>query len=246
MTTLLASSTATNVAATEGDVKTFLDNIRTYMADLLGTDSANKSAVLTLLGAALNSTVIKTATHTVVAADRGKVFACNGTFTQNIQAAATLGDGFVFAVWNTGSGTITIDPNLTETINGASTSTLLAGKMALIYCNGSAFVSVAGFALADLLALDGAGSGLDADLLDGQEGSYYATSAGLATKVPVDVGSGNVGCFRLCSLNAGSLANNATTSGANINPSGSGTWRNVSGFSLSSSDPTVAMFQRIA
>ncbi|MDO8840675.1 MAG: hypothetical protein Q7V31_17325 [Parvibaculum sp.] len=34
-----------------------------------------------------------------------------------------------------------------------------------------------------LLSVDGAGSGLDADLLDGQQGSYYATAAALDTKV---------------------------------------------------------------
>lgn len=246
MTTLLASSTATNAAATEGDVKTFLDNLRTYIADLLGTDSANKAAVLGLLGAALNGTTSKTSTYTVVAADRGKVIACNGTFTVNIQAAATLGDGFVFAVWNTGSGTITIDPNLTEQINGATTSQLLAGKMALIYCNGSAFVSVAGFALADLLALDGAGSGLDADLLDGQQGSYYAPATG-GNYVARDAGSGAIGSFRYCTNSNGSptaLADNATIAGSLLSPSASGTWRNVSGHAVTSG--SQGTFQRIA
>lgn len=173
MTTLLASSSATSPTATEGDVKTYLSNIRAFMADLLGTDSANKAAVQVALSGVLNSSVSKSSAYTVISSDRGKVINATGTWTLSIASASTLGDGFCFAVWNTGSGSITIDPSLSETIDGGVNKTIGAGKFAIVYCNGSSFGTVGlGFALADLLAVDGAGSGLDADLLDG----YHANN----------------------------------------------------------------------
>jgi hypothetical protein len=145
MTTLLTTTAAVASTATEGDVKNLLTNLRAYIADLLGTDSANKGAALALLGAALNGSVAKTGAYTVVAADRGKVISCNGTFTLTVQAAATLGDGFVFGVLNAGSGTITIDPNISEQIDGQLTKVIgVGGGLTLIYCNGTSFSTVSG------------------------------------------------------------------------------------------------------
>lgn len=244
MTTLLAATTATSAEATEGNVKAFLTNLREVIAEFLGTDTTNKAAALATLGAALNGSLAKSTNYTVVAADRGKVINASGTITINITAAATLGDGFAFSVWNVGSNTVTIDPNLTELINGATTLSVLPGKMAMIYCNGTAFVAVAGFALAELLALDGAGSELDADKLDGQHGSYYATASALS--MTKDVGSGGAGCFRMCTLLGGpSIPDGGTTAGSNLSPLGSGTWRNVSGRDISN-DSVAGMFQRIS
>lgn len=142
MTMLQNSSSATASTATEGDVKTFLDNLRTFMADLLGTDSANKGAALAQLGAALHGTVAKSSAYTVVAADRGKVINCTGSggWTLNVQAAATLGDGFVFAVSNVGTGIITIDPNLAEKINGENTYFVSPADTVIVYCTGSEFL----------------------------------------------------------------------------------------------------------
>jgi len=40
--------------------------------------------------------------------------------------------------------------------------------------------------MTDILTVDGAGTGLDADLLDGQEGAYYATASDSYTKAEVD------------------------------------------------------------
>lgn len=139
MTTLLASSSATNASATEGDVKAFLDNLRTFIADFLGTDSANKAAALQSLGAILSGRVAKSGAYTVVAADKGKVIDCTGTWTLSITAAATLGDGFSFGIRNSGSGAITVDPNLTEQIGGQSTLVVGAGEFLIIYCDGVGF-----------------------------------------------------------------------------------------------------------
>lgn len=145
MTTLLASSTATNAAATEGDMKTFIANLRTFMADLLGTDSANRAAVQALLGSILHGKSDQAGAYTVLAADRGKVInATTGSWTMTLTAAATLGDGFTFAVRNSGTGAITIDPNLSETINGQATLVIGAGEFVIVYCDGAGFSTVGG------------------------------------------------------------------------------------------------------
>lgn len=146
MTTLLASASATGTTATEGDLKTFLANLRDYIADTLGTDSTNKGAIHGLLGLLLNGKVNKTGAYTLVAADRGKVMNCTGTWTLTLTAAATLGDGFCFAVRNSGTGAITIDPNLTEQIQGQSTYVIGAGDFVIIYCDGAGFSFVGGAA----------------------------------------------------------------------------------------------------
>lgn len=145
MTTLLASSTATNAAATEGDMKTFLANLRTFMADLLGTDSANRAAVQALLGSILHGKSDQAGAYTVLASDRGKVInATTGSWTMTLTAAATLGDGFTFAVRNSGTGAITVDPNLSETINGQATLVIGAGEFVIVYCDGVGFSTVGG------------------------------------------------------------------------------------------------------
>lgn len=85
----------------------------------------------------------KTSAYTVVAADRGKLIDCTAnTFTVTLTAAATLGADFWFMIRNSGSGTITVDPNSTEQIDGASTLTLAQGESAFVICTGTAFKTV--------------------------------------------------------------------------------------------------------
>jgi microcystin-dependent protein len=67
--------------------------------------------------------------------DNANIYA-SSTFTINLLPAATAGDGFQFRVLNTSTGVITIDPNSSETINGASTLTIPANCWALVYCDG--------------------------------------------------------------------------------------------------------------
>lgn len=172
MTILSTSSSATNPAATEGDVKSFLGNLRAFVAELLGTDSDNKQAVQAALQTPMHGSLPKSSGYTVTTADRGKIITASAALTMNVTAAATLGDGFVFGVWAKG-GAVTIDPSYSEQIDGGVTKVIGVGKCALVYCDGSAFATVGvGFSLADLLAVDGSGSGLDADLLDG----YHANN----------------------------------------------------------------------
>lgn len=137
-TALPAATDYTSSSATEGQHKTFMAAFRQHVADLLGVTGTQASA-LTALGAPLCNVVAKTAAYTVVAADRGKVLDCTNTWTLSLTAAATLGDGFVFAVKNSGVGVITIDPNAAETVDGAATLALAAGESCLVVCTGTAF-----------------------------------------------------------------------------------------------------------
>lgn len=111
---------------TKGTFKGALSGLRAFLNSLLGADGAQATA-LTALGALLNETLAKTTAYMVTAADRGKLIDCNGTFDLTIDAIATLspgGAGFSFVVRNGGTGSITINPNLSETINGTATFVL--------------------------------------------------------------------------------------------------------------------------
>jgi hypothetical protein len=87
--------------------------------------------------------VAKSAGYTVATTDRGKVIDCTATLELELPAVATAGSDFYFYVKANG-GTVTVDPNGTENINGASTSLSVAdGTFALIVCTGSAWHSMA-------------------------------------------------------------------------------------------------------
>lgn len=111
-----------------------------FAKDDLGIDRALSGPVATRSA--------KTSGYTVVAADRGAVIDCtSGTFTVSLTAAATLGAGFSVAIYNSGSGTITVDPNGSETIRdpsgSATTKTLSQGAGYIILCDGSGWLVVA-------------------------------------------------------------------------------------------------------
>lgn len=107
-----------------------------------GTGGTTQIAALQALGVITNSTVAKSAAYTVVAADRGDVLLCTGTWTLTLTAAATLDNGFSFAVVNSGTGSITIDPNLTETIDGLATKLISPGQSCIVVCNGTGFYTL--------------------------------------------------------------------------------------------------------
>lgn len=94
--------------------------------------------------APLASTMVqaKSANYTVLLSDYGTLIDCTNTITIALTAAATLGDGFWFAVRNSGSGIVTIDPSGAETIDGAATIALGQGDSAIVWCNGTTFKTV--------------------------------------------------------------------------------------------------------
>lgn len=143
MTALPPSSDLVNTGITKGTFKAALSNLRAYLSGILG-DSGTQATALTALGALLNGSVDKSAAYTVVAADRGKLVDCTGAggWTLAVDAVGSLGTGFAFAVSNRSSGNITIDPNLSEQIDGATTLVLEPGDSCAVLCNGTALVTV--------------------------------------------------------------------------------------------------------
>lgn len=140
-TALPASSDFTGSTVTEADFKSAMSALRDFLSGLLGTDGESATALATL-GAPVSGFAAKTTTYSVVAADKGKLFSCTGTWTLSLLAAATAGDGFTVAVRNSSTGVITVDPNLTENIDGASSLAVNAGESLILYCDGTAWYTV--------------------------------------------------------------------------------------------------------
>jgi hypothetical protein len=92
--------------------------------------------------AAETRVVAKSSAYTVVDDDFGKTFKASGTWSLALTAAATLADGFWFEVRNTGSGTITIDPDGSEQVDGATTVALAAGESCTVVCDGAGFFTI--------------------------------------------------------------------------------------------------------
>jgi hypothetical protein len=87
--------------------------------------------------------VVARSSNTIVGVgDFNKTLICTGSWTQTVTAAATLADGFVFHIRNAGTGTITLDPNSSETVDGATTIAIGPGESFSVFCNGSAFYTV--------------------------------------------------------------------------------------------------------
>lgn len=83
---------------------------------------------------------IKTAAYTALSTDVGKTIILNKATadTLSFSAAATLGSTWMAIVKNIGAGTWTLDPNSTETIDGALTKDLLPNQSLVVSSNGSA------------------------------------------------------------------------------------------------------------
>lgn len=83
----------------------------------------------------------KTTSYTVDLTDNGKLIDCtSGTFTVTLPAAATAGNGFNVRVLNSGSGTITVDADGSETINGSANKSLAQYQVVHLFCNGTGWV----------------------------------------------------------------------------------------------------------
>lgn len=80
----------------------------------------------------------KSGAYTAVAADNNSVLRFTATATLSLTAVATLGTNWHVTVIADG-GDVTIDPNGSETINGASTLIVKSRQSAFIISNGTAF-----------------------------------------------------------------------------------------------------------
>jgi len=120
MATLPPSTDFTGSSVTQGGAKTFVSTLRTFIADLLGTDSSNKAAAMTALGLPTGSLGY-----------RNK--AINGKFAVNSRAVAssgTLSAGqYLFDGWKAGASGCTYSY---ATANNLTTLTITAGSMVQI------------------------------------------------------------------------------------------------------------------
>lgn len=87
-----------------------------------------------------------TTTASLTEADHGKLVDCNNTFTLSLLAAAKAGLGFLFMARNQGTGIVTLDGNLSETIDGATTLKLYPNQEAMIVCTGTEWKTVSRYA----------------------------------------------------------------------------------------------------
>lgn len=109
----------------------------------------------------------ETADYTALPDDRGKLILMNKAtaVALNLTAAATLGAGWWCYVKNINTGTLTIDPNSSETIDGSTTITKAQNQGAIIVCDGSNFFS---------LPLGGGGTTISVAILQDQKSSGTA------------------------------------------------------------------------
>lgn len=87
---------------------------------------------------AFGSSVVDRSTNlSVTSAYKNAVINCTAALTLSLDSAAVLGEGFYFSAINNGSGTITIDPYGSETINGVSSLSLISGQSCLVISDGT-------------------------------------------------------------------------------------------------------------
>ncbi|ANL34116.1 hypothetical protein [Rhizobium phaseoli] len=165
----------------------------------------------------------KSGDYTALATDDNAVHRFTANATLTLTAAATLGANWQYTVIADG-GTVTIDPNGAETIDGAATLTVPNGYSAHLICSGSAFftdkvlarlqakaesTAVGSFIEGMLLSNNVANPTTHVDLAAGsaRSGSSFVSSASTMTKRlngTWAVGTGNGG------LDTGSVAASAT------------------------------------
>jgi hypothetical protein len=87
--------------------------------------------------------VTRTSNVIITNADLSEIIrVTTGGFTQTFQAVASLLNGFFCWYWNDSATVVTLDPNGSETINGATTLALSPGEYAFIWVSGGALFAL--------------------------------------------------------------------------------------------------------
>ncbi len=85
----------------------------------------------------------KNASYSVGANDRAQLLdSTGGAITFSFATSVTLGNNWFCLVRNDGSGSLTLDPNGSETIDGQSTKILAIGESCFVICDGAALKTV--------------------------------------------------------------------------------------------------------
>jgi microcystin-dependent protein len=77
--------------------------------------------------------------------EQNYVIVATASITVSLLPAATAGDGFAAIIVNQSGGSVTIDPDGSETINGAGTLVLADGESTSIHTDGSDWFSTSGY-----------------------------------------------------------------------------------------------------
>lgn len=230
-------------------------------AALRTNTSQLSTTAFVLANGLLNGKLSKTAAYTVVAADYGKLIDCTGSggWTLAIDAVATLGV-FAFAYRNSTSGTITIDPNGSETIDGVATLAIAPGESGIVVCDGVELTTVG-----RTVALPAATASNDGYMTSTYASKLDGIAAGATVGYPKDAGVRAVGSedyLYFSNTGPSSIGSGGTVAGSllayvNVNsgtgvmsPAGPpyppGTWRNVTNTTLISGAAYIVKMQRIA
>ncbi len=146
----------------------------------------------------------KSAGYTAAKTDAGAIHRCSAEITVSLTAATTLGANWTLTIIADG-GSVTIDANGTELINGAETLVVADGDATYLICTGSAFVAIAIPGVAGVAKLDtvntftktqvwskGADVASAAALTLGDDGNYFDVTGTTAITSIATVGVGTV------------------------------------------------------
>lgn len=141
---LPATSEFNGAGITEGQFKAAFAEMRAHLAALLDP-SGDYAAARKALRTVGNEVVYKAAAYTLLDTDCGKTFVWTGTTarTASFTAAATLGNGWTAEFVNKMTANLTLDPDASEEIDGATTFVVPPGGRAIVRCDGTGFVLVA-------------------------------------------------------------------------------------------------------
>jgi hypothetical protein len=84
----------------------------------------------------------KSSANTLGLVDITKLVRMTGTYTQTLDSAATLADGFWCYLWNSGDGDITLAATGGDTIDGLTSFVMYPHEIRLLQCDGTQFISV--------------------------------------------------------------------------------------------------------
>jgi hypothetical protein len=101
----------------------------------------NEADTAWVLHASLSDTPVASLSSntTLGLAHHGRTIFATGTITLSLDAAATLTAGWKCQLFNVGSGVVTLDPNSSELVDGATTFALMPGSAISLVCSGAGF-----------------------------------------------------------------------------------------------------------
>lgn len=92
-------------------------------------------------GGRISRVQAKSGNYTGVLGDSHSTIAFSAAATLALDDAASLGNGWSITVWAT-AGDVTVDPDASEEVNGATSYVITSGSFALIVCDGVEFLLV--------------------------------------------------------------------------------------------------------